>query len=63
MNEYMIQNGSKGLGDTAESTAKAIVVPKQSLNSLTPVVVDDAIALDWSKIASAPLLKPPAELG
>lgn len=46
MNEHMTQNGPKGLGNTAESTAKAIVVPKQSLNSLTPVAVGDRIALD-----------------
>lgn len=46
MNEYMLWNVSKSLGDTAESTAKAIAAQKQSLNSLIPVVVDDKIALD-----------------
>ena len=42
----MINNVSKSLRDTAESTAKVIAAQKQSSNSLTPVALQSKIALD-----------------
>lgn len=48
VNEYMVRNLCKTLGDSAESVAKAIAAQEKSLNSLTQVVLDNWIAFDYS---------------
>lgn len=47
LNEYMIRNLYKTLGNTAKSVAKTIATQENSLYSFTQVLLDNRFTLDY----------------